>query len=108
MFILEADQHVARVESKHHGQRGPAFLPMQPGQCLFGIGQRGGEHAAHIAAGWVLLHELDQAGKVGGVLFFVHVFFLDVGKTDGNRPTRSPTMPCTPRLCGCVFMIDYQ
>ncbi len=72
VIVLEADQHVAGVESKHHGQRGPAFLLMQPGQCLVGIGQSVGEHAAHIAACRVLLHEFDQAGKVGELLFLVH------------------------------------
>ena len=72
MLVLEADEHVARMEGKHHGQRGPARLPFQPGQCLVGIGQGVGEHAAHIATGWVLLQELDQSGKVVGVLFLVH------------------------------------
>lgn len=72
VLILEADQHVAGVESKHHGQRGPAHLSFQPCQGLVGVGQKVGEHAAHIAAGWVLLQGLDQAGKVGGDLFLVH------------------------------------
>lgn len=72
MLILEADQHVAGVKSKHHGQRGPALLPFQPGERGASIGQQVSEHAAHRGVGWVLLHDLDQAGKVGGDLFFVH------------------------------------
>lgn len=72
VLILEADQHVAGVKSKHHGQRGPALLPFQPGERGASIGQQVGEHAAHRGVGWVLLHGLDQAGKVGGDLFLVH------------------------------------
>ena len=72
MLILEADQHVAGVERKHHGLRGPALLPFQPGERGASIGQQVGEHAAHRGVGWVLLHGLDQAGKVGGDLFLVH------------------------------------
>lgn len=72
MLILEAEQHVAGVERKHHGPRCPACLPVQPGQCFVGVGQGVGEHAAHIATGWVLLQEFDQSGKVVGVLFLVH------------------------------------
>lgn len=72
MLILEADQHVAGVKSKHHGQRGPALLPFQPGERGASIGQQVGEHAAHWGVGWVLLHGLDQSGKVGGDLFLVH------------------------------------
>ena len=90
MLILEADQHVAGVESKHHGQRGPALLPFQPGERGASIGQQVGEHAAHRGVGWVLLHGLDQSGKVGGDLFLVHVFVLDVGKADGVFVSRRP------------------
>lgn len=72
MLILEAEQHVAGVERKHHGPRCPARLPVQPGQCFVGIGQQVGEHAAHRGVDWVLLHGLDQSGKVGGDLFLVH------------------------------------
>ncbi len=97
MLILEANQHVTGVESKHHGQRGPAHLPVQPGQRLACIWQKVGEHAAHRGVGWVLLHGLDQAGKVGGDLFFVH-FRCSIthkttriaGKPRQYRPANSP------------------
>lgn len=70
MLALGADQHVARhIEGEHHGQRSPARLPVQPGQRLVGIWQQVGQSGA---VGWVLLHGLDQACKVGGYLFFVH------------------------------------
>ena len=73
VIVLKADHHVAgHIEGKHHGPRCPACLPVQPGQCFIGIRQGVSEHAAHIATGWVLLQELDQSGKVVGVLFLVH------------------------------------
>lgn len=71
MLILEANQHVAGVEGKHHGLRCPALLPFQPGQYLVDVPHKVSQPGA---VGWVLLHGLDQAGKVGGDLFLVHVF----------------------------------
>lgn len=91
VIVLEADQYVAGLfKGKHHGQRGPALLPFQPGERGASIGQQVGEHAAHRGVGLVLLHGLDQSGKVGGDLFLVHVFVLDVGKTDGVFVSRRP------------------
>ena len=94
MLILEADQHVAGVESKHHGLRCPALLPVQPGQYLVDVPHKVSQSGA---VGWVLLHGFDQAGKVGGDLFLVH-FWGSIthkttriaGKPRQYRPANSP------------------
>lgn len=96
MLALEADQHVAGLfKGKHHRQGGPALLPFQPGKRSVGIRQQVSQSGA---IGWVLQHGLDQAGKVGGDLFFVHVAFLSVGKNNGIYLTCRAAFPCAARI----------
>lgn len=71
VIVLEADQHVAGVESKHHGPRGPAFLPGHFFQYLVDVPHKVGQS---LAVAWGLLHGLYQADNVGVDLFLAHVF----------------------------------